>query len=65
MTYRNRWLEEYYRANNLEYHMPSGIHVVDPPQIPVGASSPTFFPCYLYGDDECSEREEDNGGECL
>jgi len=43
-TYRDRWLEEYYRADNLKYHMPSGIHVVDLPQIPEGAPSPTFFP---------------------
>lgn len=63
-TYRDRWLEEYYRANNLEYHMPSNIFVADLPQIPLGAPSPTVFPRYLCGDDECSEREEDSGGEC-
>ncbi|KAG2151760.1 hypothetical protein BD769DRAFT_1380643 [Suillus cothurnatus] len=60
-TYRDRWLEEYYRADNLEYHMPSGIHVVDLPQIPEGAPSPTFFPGYLDGDDEYLEHEEVNG----
>ncbi|KAG1885836.1 hypothetical protein F4604DRAFT_1676299 [Suillus subluteus] len=60
-TYRDRWLEEYYRANNLEYHMPSGIHVADLAQIPEGAPSPTFFPGYLDGDDEYLELEEVNG----
>ncbi|KAG2139301.1 hypothetical protein DEU56DRAFT_912144 [Suillus clintonianus] len=45
-TYRDRWLEEYYRAENLEYHMPSGIHIADIPQIPAGAPSPSFFPEY-------------------
>ncbi|KAG0702002.1 hypothetical protein DFH29DRAFT_875436 [Suillus ampliporus] len=60
-TYRDRWLEEYYRANNLEHHMPSGIHVADLAQIPEGASSPTLFPEYLYGDDEGLEREEHDG----
>ncbi|KAG1890016.1 hypothetical protein F4604DRAFT_1673516 [Suillus subluteus] len=60
-TYRYRWLEEYYRTNNLEYHMPSGIQVADLAQIPEGASSPTFFPGYLDGDDEYLELEEVNG----
>jgi hypothetical protein len=41
-TYRNRWLEEYHRANNLELHMPCGIHVPDLPQIPDSAPSPSF-----------------------
>ncbi|KAG1891581.1 uncharacterized protein F5891DRAFT_986770 [Suillus fuscotomentosus] len=52
MTYRDRWLEEYYRADNLEHHMPSNIHVAYPPQIPYGAPSPTFFSRSLDGDDE-------------
>ncbi|KAG2131481.1 hypothetical protein BD769DRAFT_1386699 [Suillus cothurnatus] len=60
-TYRDRWLEEYYCADNLEYHMPSGIHMVDLPQIPEGAPSPTFFPGYLDSDDEYLEHEEVNG----
>ncbi|KAG1828223.1 hypothetical protein EV424DRAFT_1344935 [Suillus variegatus] len=50
-TYRDRWLEEYYRTNNLEFHMPSDIHVAVLPQIPVGAPSPTFFPGYSDGND--------------
>ncbi|KAG1888807.1 hypothetical protein F4604DRAFT_1674424 [Suillus subluteus] len=60
-TYRDRWLEEYYHANNLEYHMPSGIHIADLAQIPEGAPSPAFFPGYLDGDDEYLELEEVNG----
>jgi hypothetical protein len=59
--YRVRWLEEYYRANNLESHMPSDIHVAILPQIPVGAPSPTFFPSYSDGDGEYSEQQEDGG----
>jgi hypothetical protein len=40
IVYRYRWLEEYYRADNLERHMPSGVHVPDLAQVPQGASSP-------------------------
>ncbi|KAG1896778.1 uncharacterized protein F5891DRAFT_983200 [Suillus fuscotomentosus] len=56
-TYRDRWLEEYYRANNLEYHIPSDIHVADLPQIPEGLSSPKLF-------SDCLEWEEDNSFGC-
>ncbi|KAG2046381.1 hypothetical protein BDR06DRAFT_977516 [Suillus hirtellus] len=52
MTYRDRLLEEYYHADNLEHHMPSNIHVAHPPQIPYGAPSPMFFSRSLDGDDE-------------
>jgi hypothetical protein len=37
-----------------------GIHVVELPLIPKGASSPDSFPDYLNSDDECSEWKEDN-----
>ncbi|KAG1883207.1 uncharacterized protein F5891DRAFT_990894, partial [Suillus fuscotomentosus] len=33
MTYRYRWLEEYYRADNLERHMPSDVCLPIVPQI--------------------------------
>ncbi|KAG2069896.1 hypothetical protein BDR04DRAFT_1118828 [Suillus decipiens] len=42
-TYRHRWMEEYYRAENLELHMPYGICVPDLDQIPEGAASPKLF----------------------
>ncbi|KAG1897336.1 uncharacterized protein F5891DRAFT_982724 [Suillus fuscotomentosus] len=51
MTYRYRWLEEYYRADNLERHMPNGIHVPDLGQIPLGAPSPGFSTEFLAWDD--------------
>lgn len=56
-TYRDRWLEEYYCTNNLEYHIPSNIHVADLPQIPKGLSSPKLFP-------DCLEWEEDYSFRC-
>ncbi|KAG2739947.1 hypothetical protein P692DRAFT_20755427, partial [Suillus brevipes Sb2] len=42
-TYRHRWMEEYYRAENLELHMPYGICVPDLDQIPEGAASPKIL----------------------
>ncbi|KAG2113325.1 hypothetical protein BD769DRAFT_1391651 [Suillus cothurnatus] len=58
ITYRYRWLEEYYRAENLERHMPSGIYVPDLGQIPLGAPSPGFSTEFLAWDDIhiCSKR---------
>jgi hypothetical protein len=47
MVYRYRWLEEYYRADNLERHMPSDIYVPDLAQIPLGTSSPGFSAEFL------------------
>lgn len=46
-TYRYRWLEEYYRADNLERHMPSDIYVPHLAQIAEGAPSPGFSPGFL------------------
>lgn len=43
-TYRYRWLEEYYRADNLKHHMPCDIVVPVLGQIPEGLASPAFFP---------------------
>jgi hypothetical protein len=43
-TYRYRWLEEYYRAENLELHMPDGVEVPDLDQIQEGIASPGFMP---------------------
>jgi hypothetical protein len=43
-TYRYRWLEEYYRADNLERHMPCDIDVPVLGQIPAGTASPAFCP---------------------
>ena len=63
--YRDRWLEEYYRTNNLEFHMPSDIVVADLPQIPEGTSSPTFSCGNLSADDEDLKWEKDNGEERL
>jgi hypothetical protein len=51
IMYRYRWLEEYYRAKNLEHHMPSGIYVPDLGQIPLGAPSPSFSTEFLAWDD--------------
>ncbi|KAG1901712.1 uncharacterized protein F5891DRAFT_1187172 [Suillus fuscotomentosus] len=54
-TYRYRWLEEYYRADNLERHMPCDVHVPVLGQIPEGMVSPAFFP-ELFTWNEASER---------
>jgi hypothetical protein len=43
-TYRYRWLEEYYRADNLERHMPCDTLVPHLAQIAEGAPSPGFSP---------------------
>lgn len=40
-TYRYRWLEEYYRAENLDHYMPPGTYVPDLPQIADGVPSPS------------------------
>ncbi|KAG2122446.1 hypothetical protein BD769DRAFT_1670840 [Suillus cothurnatus] len=42
-TYRYRWIENYYRADNLERHMPDGVVVPDLDQIPESAASPGSF----------------------
>jgi hypothetical protein len=46
-TYRYRWLEEYYRADNLERHMPCDIYVPHLAQIAEGAPSPGFSSAFL------------------
>jgi hypothetical protein len=46
-TYRYRWLEENYRADNLEHHMPCDIYVPHLAQIAEGAPSPGFSPAFL------------------
>jgi hypothetical protein len=58
ITYRYRWLEEYYHAKNLECHMPSGIYVPDLGQIPLGAPSPGFSTEFLAWDDMWGLKEE-------
>ncbi|KAG1895079.1 uncharacterized protein F5891DRAFT_984534 [Suillus fuscotomentosus] len=55
-TYRRRWLEEYYRAENLKHHMPCEVCIPDLPQIAEGIPSPGFSPEFL-------EWEEQNYGE--
>ncbi|KAG1893721.1 uncharacterized protein F5891DRAFT_985624 [Suillus fuscotomentosus] len=50
MTYRYRWLEEYYRADNLERHMPSDVCLPIVPQIAEGAPSPGLSPEFLEWD---------------
>jgi hypothetical protein len=42
-TYRYRRIENYYRADNLERHMPDGVVVPDLDQIPESATSPGSF----------------------
>lgn len=60
--YRYRWLEEYYRAENLKHHMPHGIHVPEVPwQIQIGTSSPRFSP-YIGWEDIGSEWGEHSDG---
>jgi hypothetical protein len=49
IMYRYRWLEEYYRADNLEHHMPGGVNVPDLAQIPQGTLSPNLYPEYVVG----------------
>ncbi|KAG1802175.1 uncharacterized protein HD556DRAFT_1438212 [Suillus plorans] len=50
MTYRYRWLEEYYRADNLKHHMPSDVCLPIIPQIAEGAPSPGLSPEFLEWD---------------
>ncbi|KAG2746208.1 hypothetical protein P692DRAFT_20876091 [Suillus brevipes Sb2] len=57
-TYRYRWLEEYYRAENLELHMPDGVEVPDLDQIQEGIASPGFMPGLPGWDGEGSEGGE-------
>ncbi|KAJ8581091.1 hypothetical protein M405DRAFT_847254 [Rhizopogon salebrosus TDB-379] len=57
-TYRNRWLEEYHRADNLERYMPYGNHVPDLAQIPDGAPSPSFSPDFLAWDGMSGDSEK-------
>ncbi|KAG2743181.1 hypothetical protein P692DRAFT_20878815 [Suillus brevipes Sb2] len=47
IMYRYRWLEEHYRADNLERHMPSDIHVPDLAQIPLNTPSPGWSAEFL------------------
>jgi hypothetical protein len=49
IMYRYRWLEEYYRADNLERHMPGSVNVPDLAQIPQGTLSPNLYPEYVVG----------------
>jgi hypothetical protein len=42
-TYRYRWIENYYCADNLEHHMPDEVVVPDLDQIPESAASPGSF----------------------
>ncbi|KAG1836903.1 hypothetical protein F4604DRAFT_1917210 [Suillus subluteus] len=58
-TYRYRWLEEYYRADNLERHMPCDVDVPELGQIPVGIASPAFFPEFFTWNEEGEERGDD------
>jgi hypothetical protein len=51
-TYRYRWLEEYYHADNLERHMPSGVYVPDLDQIQEGIASPAFYPEFFTWNEE-------------
>jgi hypothetical protein len=55
-TYRYRWLEEYYRADNLERHMPCDVDIPELGQIPEGLASPAFFPEFFTWNEEASER---------
>ncbi|KAG1718396.1 hypothetical protein EDD22DRAFT_848662 [Suillus occidentalis] len=56
-TYRRRWLEDYYRADNLERHMPYGVYVPDLGQIPEDTASPKLLPDCLACDIEGSQHE--------
>ncbi|KAG2087436.1 hypothetical protein BD769DRAFT_1396589 [Suillus cothurnatus] len=67
MTYRYRWLEEYYCARNLERYMPHDISVPDLQQIAFGAPSPSICSELLKWDEtgEGSEQAEHSDGEHL
>jgi hypothetical protein len=58
-TYRDRWLEEYYRADNLERHMPYETYVPELGQIPEGIASPAFFPEFFTWNEEREEWGDD------
>ncbi|KAG1803220.1 hypothetical protein EV424DRAFT_1351578 [Suillus variegatus] len=57
--YRYRWLEEYYRADNLERHMLCNIDVPELGQIPEGTASPAFFSEFFTWSEGGSERGDD------
>ncbi|KAG1898356.1 uncharacterized protein F5891DRAFT_1191036 [Suillus fuscotomentosus] len=54
-TYRRKWLEDYYRAENLERCMPDSVVVPNLGQIPEGAASPAFCPELFSLEEEGSE----------
>ncbi|KAG1849802.1 hypothetical protein C8R48DRAFT_676913 [Suillus tomentosus] len=54
-TYRRKWLEDYYRAENLERCMPDSVIVPNLGQIPEGAASPAFCPELFGWEEEGSE----------
>lgn len=58
-TYRYRWLDEYYHADNLERHMPCGIYVPDLDQIQEGIASPAFYPEFFTWNEEASQGGDD------
>ncbi|KAG1850670.1 hypothetical protein F4604DRAFT_1934350 [Suillus subluteus] len=68
-TYRYRWLEEYYCADNLERHMPCDIDVPELGQIPEGLASPALLPESFtwdkgsseWGNDEVPEQQGTTG----
>ncbi|KAG1843866.1 hypothetical protein C8R48DRAFT_678613 [Suillus tomentosus] len=65
LTYRYRWLEEYYCTENLDHHMPQDICVPDLPQVTYGAPSPSISSDILKWDeaDAGSEQTERSEGE--
>ncbi|KAG1896426.1 uncharacterized protein F5891DRAFT_983435 [Suillus fuscotomentosus] len=63
MTYRYRWLEEYYRADNLEHHMPFDIYVPVLGQIAAGAPSPTYSLEFLEYNEAGEVSGEEHGEE--
>lgn len=54
-TYRHRWLEDYYRAKNLERCMPDSVEVPHLDQIRPGTASPAFCPELFSWENEGSE----------
>jgi hypothetical protein len=55
--YRQRWLEDYYQADNLQCHIPYGICVPDLGQIPEDTASPKLLPDCLACNIEGSKHE--------
>lgn len=52
-TYRWRWLEEYYRTDNLKHYMPYGVCVPDIGQISNDTASPTgYLACNIEGSEK-------------